>query len=57
MAKLQCVWGEKVGTEEDHARCPSTAVGVVAVKDGRTVHPLALCFVHRMAVMAETNAL
>lgn len=53
--QLQCDWGDKVGTEEDEARCPRTAVGVVAVKDGSRVHALNVCMSHRMVLMAETN--
>lgn len=55
LLQLQCDWGDKVGTEEDDARCGRTAVGVVAVKDGRKVHALNVCMSHRMVLMDETS--
>lgn len=50
-----CEWGEKVGTEEDNARCDKQAVGVVAVKDGRGIHALKVCMTHRMVLIEETD--
>lgn len=55
--KLQCVWGDKVGTDDDHTRCFNTAVGIVAVKDGPRVHTLAVCSTHRLYLVAETAPL
>lgn len=57
MSKVQCVWGEAVGTDDDHARCPETAVGIVAVRDGGRVHALAVCSRHRLLLVAETAPL
>lgn len=55
--QLQCDWGEKVGSDDDPERCRSTAVGVVAVKDGPRVHALNVCMAHRTVLMQETNPL
>lgn len=54
---LRCVWGRACGTEEDNQECEADAVGVVAVKDDGRIHKLALCAIHRMVIVSETNPL